>query len=422
MSEFDSPVFTNLVQMVTAPRVVCPTCGLPPDEAGPDGFRCRRGHFWQRGEGRTVVQGNGREPVTAPEEPEWLRDAPHPAGELLSSKPHLAPIYTSVQGEVGAGLRERNAAELRREAAERGDTSLPFLSFLGQGGYMVRGWSHIVAGYPKAGKTELIARLCLEWRSESIAYFTEEPESVWEARLAALPDGWSHVNLIFALGARPEAILARIQSGNETVVIIDTVRNLLSLRDETDNSEVARVLNPVIATCREGGKTLLLAHHLRKGGGEHGEAITGGHAFLGVVDLALEIAFDNPNAPNRRKVRGWGRVIAVPELVYEMRDDKSFAPLGAPEAVALGEVKSRVLETLNGEWQALREIHDALDEPKPSKRQLQYALDALTDAGQIERDPPQKRPGKTGKYRLPTSPCTGLPIVQGEVESEEADL
>ena len=34
------------------------------------------------------------------------------------------------------------------------------------------------------------------------------------------------------------------------------------------------------------GQTLVLLHHLRKGGGEHGEGITGGHAFLGIVDAA----------------------------------------------------------------------------------------------------------------------------------------
>lgn len=325
------------------------------------------------------------------EAPAWLEEVPPWPEE--APQPNLPPIGKPVAGR----LAEVNAAEIRAEALA-GEDPLTYLPFLGQHGYIVRGWAHLVAGYPKAGKTELLTRLVGEWRSERIVYFTEEPRSVWKARLAELDGDWGHVNLVFALGVEPEIILERIARGGETVAVIDTVRNLLWLQDETDNSEVARVLNPFIATCRGGGKTLLLAHHVRKGGGEHGEGITGGHAFLGVVDVAIEVL--RVEDPNKRRVRGWGRVIAVPELLYTQQPDKTFRALGSPQAVELEELKRRVQEVLNGDWQTRKEILAALDEPQPGLEQLRLALETLVGEGVAERDPAQPKPGATYRYRL----------------------
>jgi len=296
-------------------------------------------------------------------------------------------------------ITEKRASALVTEWGNDGP-SLDYLPLLGLNGYIVKGWSHLVCGYPKCGKTELLARLCQSWPRENILFFTEEPESVWGERLAALGGAWEHMTLAFALGAGQDAVLARILSGRETVIIIDTVRNLLGLRDETDNSEVARMLNPVITACRKFEKTLILAHHLRKAGGEHGTAITGGHAFLGVVDVALEVGFADGNAPNRRKIRGWGRIIAIPELLYDMADDLSFKPLGSPHAVEVANVKRRVLDVLNGQWQAFRDIHAAMDAPKPGREYLRLALQELVTSGDVDRDPPDGGRGKAIRYRV----------------------
>jgi len=301
-----------------------------------------------------------------------------------------------------APLQGVHASEVRNAGLEGGEP-LQYLPFLNDEGYIVRGWSHLIAGYPKSGKTELTTRLCHEWPDERILYFTEEPQSIWEARLAQLSEGWDHVTLVFALGAERKAILETIKQSTATVVVIDTVRSLLGLRDETDNSEVARVLNPFIAACRQSDMTLLLLHHIRKGGGQHGEGITGGHAFLGVVDLALELLRADGGSENQRKVRGWGRVVAIPELLYAREDDGTFSALGSPRQVALDEVKDRVLGVLNAEWGTFKEIREGLDEPRPGHEQLRQALIALVEEGELERDPPigKGKRGMTYRYRLP---------------------
>jgi len=322
-------------------------------------------------------------------------------GELVSPtlvnrnngrKPHLQPIGTSVGGEV---LPKVGAAEL----CQRGAPHLDYLPFLGRSGYVVRGWTTLVAGYPKSGKTELIASWCLE-QSDPILYFTEEPESVWAARLAKLPGDWSHVFLVFALGADPADILATIINSRESIIVIDTVRNLLALHDETDNSEVARVLAPHITACRTAGKTLMLLHHIRKGGGSYGEGITGGHAFLGIVDAAIEILREQNLGENCRHIRGWGRVAPIPELLYELLEDGTMKALGDPMAVHLEALQGRIAEVLNGDWQTTKEVWEALEEPRPSKEQVRLALAALVGSGSIRRDPVEDKRGATYRFCL----------------------
>ena len=342
-------------------------------------------------------------------------------GPMASSPPppSLGKLIEADDGqECRPPVYEMNAEDVRAIGADGDGLALDFLPFLDLEGYIVRGWSHLIAGYPKAGKTELLTRLCLRWKAERILYITEEPEGVWAARLASLPGYCAHIRLAFALGAGPKDIEDRIKKGDETVVVIDTVRNLLSIRDEIDNSEVARVLNPLIASCRGNRKTLLLVHHLRKGGGERGEGITGGHAFLGVVDVALEVGFPDGNVQNRRRIRGWGRILSVEELIYERAGDGAFTALGAPGAVARGRVKECCTELMTDKWQTARQIRDALPEPKPSEEQVRLALNELYDDGLVERDPQEPKPGKTYRYcrvGSQTSPPTIGGPVGGEV-------
>lgn len=269
----------------------------------------------------------------------------------------------------------------------------------------------MLAGYPKVGKTELLCRIVEGWAPERVLFVTEEPEGVWAARLKRRPSVWGHVTLVFGLGTEPSALLNRVEAGVEEIVIVDTIRSLLGLEDENDNSGIARTLAPWVAGARRGGKTLILGHHERKQAGEHGQAIAGAHAFLGVVDIALELNRD-PHNPRRRILRGWGRVYEVPELLLEMDEAGELHVLGEPGQVALEAVKERVRETSTGEWTPTKEVLDSLGEPKPSLEQVRKALGSLAGDGQMERQPPmgQDKSGATYRWRAATSPPTVPPL------------
>ncbi|MBI4320361.1 MAG: hypothetical protein HY675_17870 [Chloroflexi bacterium] len=150
-------------------------------------------------------------------------------------------------------------------------------------------------------------------------------------------------------------------------------------------------------------------------GGEHGHAIAGAGAFLGVVDRAIELTFD-PHDKKRRQLTVHSRVTEAPDLLYELVDGELKA-LGEPDQVGFAEVKNHVLDTLNNEdWRSTQDVMGLLDEPRPSLRQTRDALTALFEAGAIERDPKDTKKGATYRWRVsqPDLARTTL-IVPGQV-------
>lgn len=319
--------------------------------------------------------------------------------KIPSSTSHLTSNHKAYR------LEERlmdtvSAPDLCKEKLE----ASTYLPFLGKPGLIRKGWTHLLAGYPKIGKSELTNDLAIEWTNlgESVLYLSEEPRSVWQARLKQF-EGRLHATfrIAFALGRSRKEIEEMIKVTPATVIIIDTLRNLLGLENENDNSEIADILNPFIALSRSKSKTLILLHHTRKGGGLHGEAIAGGHAFLGTVDVALELT---RHTDRRRIVKGSARVFTIPKLMYEKTPEGKFIVLGDPDELAIEEVRDRLLENLTGDWVTTGKARELIGKPEPSHEQVRQALDHLVSEHLIERDPPPSegsRPGKTYRWRKP---------------------
>ena len=78
--------------------------------------------------------------------------------------------------------------------------AITFKPPVGRDGYVVKGWSHLVAAFPKTGKTELMVRALADWPDDKVLYVTEEPKSVWQARLLKLPPRYDHLGIFFGLG------------------------------------------------------------------------------------------------------------------------------------------------------------------------------------------------------------------------------
>src|SRR5262249_16972316 len=185
-----------------------------------------------------------------------------------------------------------------------------------------------------------------------------------------------------------------------TIVVIDAIRNLgLLPKDESDSGAIAAKLNPWIRDFRKAGKTPFFLHHNRKGGGEHGEAIAGGHGLLGAVDMAVGLHADR--AHNRRQIQAFARVIQPDPLLYERQTDGSLQAIGAPQEVALAELLPRVYQLLTDDWAGTSRLFKQLPEPKPSKRQFAKALWQLARDEKAERHPPiaQKAERKRVSWR-----------------------
>jgi hypothetical protein len=192
-----------------------------------------------------------------------------------------------------------------------------------------------------------------------------------------------------ALGADPTELLALAEAAPEPIVIVDAIRNLLKFEDERDNSQVARIINPWVVMQRRAYKTLILAHHERKGGGEHGEGIAGAHALLGSVDSPVELTYERGGS-TRRRLHSLARIVQPPDLIYELLQDGKMTALGDPAALEGEVLKTRLLDELGSdghEWRTTGEITEAMGEPKPSRESVRVALTALATNGKIEREP-----------------------------------
>lgn len=283
-------------------------------------------------------------------------------------------------------LAEFNGADLA--ALTEADLRINWLPLLGQPGWFVESWSHLLSGYPRAGKTELLIRLIREWLASGrrVALLSEESRHTCAMRLRGLEGDWSGLQIVCGLGTSPEELLMeRAFYGSEAIVVVDTLRNLLQLQDERDNSEVARIVNPWTAGARAAGKTLVMAHHQRKGGGDHGEGISGAHALLGAFDIAIELKFDQLH-PDRRLLERHPRLVDRQKVVYEKRG-LDFVELGDPSALGAEELKRRVVDELSTVPQTTKAVLGSMGDPAPALEALRKALPQLALEGRILRDP-----------------------------------
>lgn len=93
-------------------------------------------------------------------------------------------------------------------------------------------------------------------------------------------------------GLRFEQVLERItgwaQGHPGGLVFIDTLAIWGEIENENDASEAGKAVALVTALAQQTDMAVLLVHHARKSGGEHGEAIRGSGAILATVDIAVE--------------------------------------------------------------------------------------------------------------------------------------
>jgi hypothetical protein len=198
-----------------------------------------------------------------------------------------------------------------------------------------------------------------------------------------------------------------MRAGDETIVVVDSIRSLLRFEEET-NSTIARALLPWVGAARRADKTLILVHHDRKGGGEHGEGISGPAQFLAVVDVALEIKRDAQGARTRRRIEANARLIQPEPLLYERAPTGRMLAVGEPDAVSLAATQARVLDVLPSIWTKTSAVLEALSEPRPSGEQVRRALWTLASEHRVLRDPPiedGEKPRTTPRWRNPGAPA-----------------
>jgi hypothetical protein len=335
-----------------------------------------------------------------------LLDPPEPNGRRSSTDSIPSPKEPERdRNDFLLEAGRKTALSLSLEEPPRVET----LPLAGHPGVIVEQLANIVAAYPKVGKTTVAFHSVLDWLpTRRVLYVTEESEYLWRVRLHELvsvlapvvrdrfDSDLERLNILTVEGRDPDALRDEAFGGNEDLVVVDTMRTCMRFSQESDNSEISAQVTPWVEAARMTGKTFVGLHHATKTGGDHGRGIAGGHALLGVFDMAIEIDRDR-NVATRRRVSCMGRLTPVEDFYYDLVDGRLVAA-GNVSAVEAESVRRRVLEVASDELKTADEVRDQMEDPRPGIGRVREALGALVDRGEIERDGTGKR-GSPYRFR-----------------------
>jgi len=209
-------------------------------------------------------------------------------------------------------------------------------------GYLARGYTTLLSGVWKGGKSTLIAHLlrALEEGGALAGVVTkgraliisEEGQGLWAGRRDDLSLGDSSEFICRPFKGRPRLVdwlgfiqhLARLIAERQfDLVILDTLSAMIPCDDENNAAKMLMSLTP-LHTLTEAGAAMLLIHHPRKGDGGEGMAARGSGALPGFVDIILELRrFAPGERENRRRtLTAYSRFDETPaNAVIELVDD-----------------------------------------------------------------------------------------------------
>jgi hypothetical protein len=194
----------------------------------------------------------------------------------------------------------------------------------------------MVSGSPKSGKSTLVADMVRAredrdtWLGRNVApgttiLLTEEGGFPVVFRWKASPDlvvmqhhvAAAHHRLDTASplpGVESEPFIDWVERHlqeaiDDTVghplVIIDTLAVWSGIDDENDASETTKAVIRWTELASRTGAAVILVHHSRKGGGQHGESIRGSTAILATVAMSMELSHISTETDDRRlDIRG----------------------------------------------------------------------------------------------------------------------
>lgn len=183
----------------------------------------------------------------------------------------------------------------------------------------VFGHVSLVSGPAKSGKSTLIAGL-VRARERGLLYLwgdpiptgptlyiSEESGASFADKVAGLTqtdvmDWSSFVRAGLTKRSQVLDLLAGWCAGKtDPLVIVDTLAVWSLINDENDAMETNRAIGEFNTLADEFKAAVLMGHHSRKGGGEHGEGIRGSSAIFGAVSLSIEFRyFEKQDDPRRR--------------------------------------------------------------------------------------------------------------------------
>lgn len=288
-----------------------------------------------------------------------------------------------------------------------------YLQVFGRDGWLARGQLHLLAAEAGAGKTFFLSGVMAELAEagERIAWVNEEGDdqtvllrqSTVKAHLTGKPiKGDIRWITPDGLGG-PEKIADRAMKYDPTVIIVDTVANVLGIEDENGSSEVARALRPWARLAHEHNIAVILVHHNNKAmftSGRYG-GIRGSSALVARVDVVLQLT-PHGKDDNRRDLKVSKKLkpqecVYVTDLAGRMTWDDGAQPV---QQKGRQTTKDAVYEEFVAADGRTLNLHDlAARLPGVTADTIRKAANELADAGDLVKASKPTR-GQQASWRL----------------------
>jgi len=263
--------------------------------------------------------------------------------------------------------------------------------------YTVRGRLTLLSAPPKAGKTTLLAHYAAakSLGRDFLGQSVQPGRVLWVGPDEHIGD---QVRRFIELGADVDKIfvwdgpgfdIRRIAEEAERIgadlVVLDTLPRIAQISDENDNAAWTEWSARALPLIRASGAAWVALHHHRKSGGKGGEAIRGGSAIFGLVDIAVSLEpVDGQETQRRLTIQGT-RYQNAPDLLIELQDSE-YVAMGEPgvgkflQDAQLRRVNSVLLESPTG---LVAEIAERAGFPPTTVRRR---LDQLVALGRARRE------------------------------------
>jgi hypothetical protein len=347
-------------------------------------------------------------------DPEQLASETADGSRVSGQPPALGRSETRSEPDVDAP-RMFTIAEARLRLPE----SLEHLPLLGADGYIVKGWTHLLAGWWRLGKSELMAAAILPWLrlGHRVLWITEETDSIWADRADAADDlygnvPWDRLVLMDAYSGTPASRLERAASTEADVIIVDTVREVCQITSMRDDDAVRAAVSPWLRMLRDGRRTLIFIAQHRKAAGERGERVEGSVALPSMMDVVLELdAVEGHERQRRLTVRR--RRSQTAALLFAMDDEDRLVVVPDQRSRSRVESEAAALAVVSASDEPLTtaEVRRRMT-PRPSPDTALRVLTDLAMAGRVLRDPPVTEAAHRRTVRWHSAASKQLPLPQ----------
>ena len=266
----------------------------------------------------------------------------------------------------------------------------------------------VLAAQPKMGKSILTLNLAINLRlgasfigrvvtrTKTLILQLEDPPVLIRERLLKM-DAEGLDGIYIRAGAPMtkddwKALPAFIKAHDIGLAIIDPY--VFAMRgNEQDATQTATFLREIRELIFDTNCSILLVHHHKKSGGEHGQALRGSSALLGAVDVALELVREDEQTPTAT-LKVTSRFASVEDEVIVLDTESlTWKSAGSADTYKRTKRENEILSALEAEGDAdIPTLAEVLDlDPKNFRRELR----GLVAQGLID----ERKEGTKGRPR-----------------------